>query len=102
MGLQMQGRVIGYVRVGKKDDDSHSFLAGQQIDIIAEWAADNEADVLNWYFDLGVDASEPIDRRPAGAGLLARVKRGDVTDVVVGSLDVLGKGRALLDAVQQL
>ncbi len=98
----MRDRVVGYVRVSEQDADSDEDLAGKQIDVIAEWAAENGADVLDWFFDIGVSDSEPFDRRAAGAQLLARVGRGDVTHVVVSSLDVLGQGRPLLDAVQSL
>ena len=98
----MRGRAIGYVRVGKTGEGPDQYLAGRQIDVISEWAADNEADVFDWYFDIGVDDTEPFGQRSAGAKLLDRVGRGDITQVVVASLPVLGKGRALLDAVQLL
>lgn len=98
----MRVRAVGYVRVGDKDEDAYQNLAGRQIDVIAGWTAANEADVLDWYFDIGVDAAEPFQLRSGGILLLDRVSRGDVTHVVVGSLEVLGKGRALLNAVEVL
>ncbi len=98
----MRDRIVGYVRVSEQEADTDQHLAGQQIDVIAEWAAESGADVLDWFFDIGVSETEPLDRRPAGAQLLSRVSRGDITHVVVSSLDVLGKGRALLDSVQSL
>lgn len=98
----MRDRVVGYIRVSEQESKSDRNPAGEQIDVIADWAAQNEADVLQWFFDIGVSETEPFDRRPAGTQLLSRVRRGDVTHVVVSSLDVLGNGRALLDAVQSL
>ncbi len=96
----MRGRAVGYVRVGKKDEDSYQYLAGKQIDLIASWAADNEADVFDWFFDIGVEPAEPLQLRSGGQGLLDRLGRGGLDFVIVASLEALGKGQTLFDALQ--
>ncbi len=96
----MRGRAVGYIRVGKRDEDAYQHLASRQIDLIADWAAAHEADVFDWFFDIGVEASEPLDTRSGGRQLLDRVGRGGLDFVIVASLDAIGRGQSLLDALR--
>jgi resolvase-like protein len=100
MSSQTRGRAVGYVRVFEKDRGDFEELATRQIDLISGWATENHADVLDWFFDLGVDATEPFQERSAGVRLLDRVRCGDLNFVVVASLDSFGKARVLLDALR--
>ncbi len=102
MSAQARGRAVGYVRVFEKGGDGYEELATRQIDLISSWAMEHGADVLDCFFDLGVDATEPFQGRPAGVRLLDRVRCGDLNFVVVASLDALGKARVLLDALALL
>ncbi len=93
-------RAVGYVRVSDLGGESYQKLATRQIDLIDGWLKENGADVLDWFFDLGVEATEPLQQRPAGIRLLDRVRYGDLNFVVVASLDAFGKAQALLDALE--
>ncbi len=98
--LHVHGRAVGYIRVGKRDEDAYQCLASRQIDMIARWAAEHDADVFDWFFDIGVDEGEPFELRPAGSQLLGRIGRGGLDFVIVASLDTLGRGAALFDALR--
>lgn len=102
MRSQARGRAVGYVRVFEKGRDSYEKLATRQIDLIRSWAIENDADVLDCFFDIGVDATAPFQERPAGVRLLDRVRCGDLNFVVVASLDAFGKAQVLLDALKLL
>jgi Resolvase, N terminal domain len=93
-------RAVGYIRVSDRGEDSYEELATRQIDLISAWALENDADVLGWYFDIGVDGSEPLQGRPAGIRLLDRVRFGDLNFVVVASLDAFGRAQVLHDALR--
>lgn len=102
MGYHTRGRAVGYVRVFEKGRHSYEHLATRQIDLISGWAVENDADVLDFFFDIGVDATAPFQERPAGVRLLDRARCGDVNFVVVASLDAFGKAQVLLDALKLL
>ncbi len=102
MGAQARGRAVGYVRVFEPDRDRYEELATRQTDLISSWALEHGADVLDCFFDIGVDATTPLGARSAGVRLLDRVRRGDLNFVVVASLDAFGKAQVLLDALALL
>jgi hypothetical protein len=95
-------RVVGYVRVSEDERDDYQRLAQRQIDLITGWARENGAEIRDWHFDIGVDPTAPFGQRTGGVRLLDRVGQGDLSYVVVASLEALGKGDELAAAVSAL
>ena len=72
MGYHTRGRAVGYVRVFEKGRHSYEHLATRQIDLISGWAMENDADVLDFFFDIGVDATAPFQERSSAVSTRAR------------------------------
>ena len=77
--------IYGYARVSTEEQSAEGHSLDAQARMIQGKAMTLDADVAQMFVDAGVSGGTPIGKRPAGAGMLAALKKGDV--VIASALD---------------
>lgn len=90
MGERRMERAVGYCRVSTAEQAaSGAGVAGQRLEI-EDYAARHGLGLVQVYVDEGVSARVPLDARPAGAKLCARLRQqplGEPLHLIVPRLD---------------
>ena len=87
---QEQNRVIRiakYARCSSDEQKKNGYTIGDQLDLIDEFAADNELVSVGDYVDEGISATLEIDKRKALAQLIKDAKAGKFDIVVFKCID---------------
>lgn len=82
-------RALGYIRVSTKEQAANGHSVDQQGDRIRAWCVARGLELVALVDDAGVSGGKPLDRRPGGAELLARMAAGEADVVVVVAIDRL-------------
>lgn len=87
---QETGRVIRiakYVRCSSDEQKKNGYTIGDQLNLVDEFAADNELVAVGEYVDEGISATLEISKRKALAQLIADAKAGKFDIVVFKCID---------------
>jgi len=85
----LANRALGYVRVSTKEQKEEGISVEAQTKMIQDYCSLRQLDLIEILTDPGVSAYKPLETRPAGKELLARVKEKEAEAVVAVKLDRL-------------
>ncbi len=80
-------RIAKYARCSSDEQKKNGYTIGDQLDLIDEFAADNELVSVGEYIDEGISATLEIDKRKALAQLIEDAKAGKFDIVVFKCID---------------
>lgn len=99
--MSVGSRAVGYQRVSRTQQGDRFGLVRQE-NAIRAFAEDGSWHYLRSFVDLGVSRLVQPSRRPAFSALMAAAGRREFDMVVIESIDRLGSGRGVWDAVEGL
>ena len=80
-------RIAKYARCSSDEQKKNGYTIGDQLDLIDEFAAENELVSVGEYVDEGISATLEIDKRKALAQLIKDAKAGKIDIVVFKCID---------------
>lgn len=82
-------KAAAYIRVSTTDQVDNGVSLEVQAERIESYCKAHNLELVATYQDNGISASKPLEKREAGAALLAALERGEVKNVVSLKLDRL-------------